>query len=74
LKVVHGSFQRLILTTGKRHFEDADLYMKYVLEQVAKDPMFRELQVETGEYWRILLFKDIYNHAGIVESSPDKLF
>lgn len=36
--------------------------------------MFKYLGLETGEYWQILLFKDIYNYAGITESNPDRLF
>jgi hypothetical protein len=36
--------------------------------------MFKHLQVETGEFWQILLFKDIYNYSGITESNPDRLF
>lgn len=36
--------------------------------------MFKHLGVETGEYYQILLFKDIQNYCGITESSPDRLF
>ena len=36
--------------------------------------MFKHLGVQTGEYWQILLFKDVSNYAGITESNPDKLY
>lgn len=36
--------------------------------------MFKFLGLQPGEYWQILLFKDIQNYSGITESNPDKLF
>ena len=72
-KVIHGSFQKVILSVGKRSYEEAESYINYVLGQVKKDPLFRELELEAGEYWRILLFKDTFDHAGITESNPNKL-
>lgn len=36
--------------------------------------MFKFLQLSTGEYWQILLFKDIQNYCGIQESNPEKMF
>ena len=29
--------------------------------------------MQVKEYWKILLFKDIYNFAGIKESQPEKV-
>ena len=36
--------------------------------------MFKYLDLQAGEFWQILLFKDIFNYSGITESNPDRLF
>lgn len=35
--------------------------------------MFSFLKLTPNEYWRIMLFKDIYNYSGIKESNPKKV-
>ena len=35
--------------------------------------MFAFIALTPSEYWRILLFKDIYNFGGIRESNPTKI-
>ena len=72
-QVVHGDFQKLILTTEKRNYEDASKHINFVLSQIKIDDMFRHLDCTAGEFWQILLWKDSFNYAGIPESNPDKM-
>jgi len=48
--------------------------MNFALAQIKQDPMFKYLQLEPGEFWQILLFKDPQNYCGISESNSEKLF
>ena len=34
--------------------------------------MFHYIELTPEEYWRILLFKDTYNHGGVKESQNDR--
>jgi len=35
--------------------------------------MFRHLDLNAGEFWQILLYKDPFNYAGIPESNPESM-
>jgi hypothetical protein len=35
--------------------------------------MFLHLNLTSGEFWKILLWKDNFNYAGFTESNPSKL-
>ena len=72
-QVVHGDFQKLILTTEKRNYEDASKHIDFILKKIKTDDMFRHLDCTVGEFWQILLWKDSFNYAGIPESNPDKM-
>lgn len=72
-QVVHGDFQKLIVTTEKRSFEEASQHIEFVLSQIKKEDMFRHLDCNAGEFWQILLWKDFFNYAGIPESNPEKM-
>lgn len=34
---------------------------------------FSCIELTPGEFWRILLYKDPFNYAGITESNPEKM-
>jgi DNA polymerase epsilon subunit 1 len=72
-KVVHADFQKLILTTDKRSYDDARSHIDFVLSQIKNEDIFRHLDCTAGEFWQILLWKDSFNYAGIPESNPDKM-
>lgn len=40
---------------------------------IKENNLFCNVNFVPSEYWKILLFKDGHNHAGIKESNPDKV-
>ena len=68
---MYGNFNKLYLHTNKRSFEEAQAQIEYMIKQVRDNKLFSWINFTPVEYWRCLLFKDIYNYAGIKESNPD---
>ena len=68
--VVHGNFHRLFIKTNKKDFEEAQTHISFVIRTINDNPLFKYINLHAQEYWKILLFKDYYNHAGIKESNP----
>lgn len=72
-QVVFGSFHKLIVATRKETFAEAERHINFVLTTIEGQDKFRNIKITPVEYWKILLFKDKYNFAGIKESDPDKI-
>lgn len=69
--VIHGNFQRLFVKTNKRDLEEAMTHINFVTKTINENPLFRYINLTPNEFWKILLFKDYYNFAGIKESNPE---
>ena len=63
----------MIVATRKDTFAEAEMHIDFVLKNIEAKERFRNIKITPVEYWRILLFKDKYNYAGIKESDPDKI-
>jgi hypothetical protein len=72
-EVVYGSFNKMYLHTKKRDFEEAKNSMEFVFRTIKENSLFSWVTFTPVEYWRCLLFKDIYNYAGIKESNPESV-
>jgi hypothetical protein len=44
-----------------------------VIHTLKQKPLFAFLNLTPTEYWRILLFKDIYNFGGVKEDGEKKI-
>lgn len=69
--VIHGNFHRIFVKTKKRDLEEAITHINFVVKTINENPMFKFISLNAQEFWKILLFKDYYNYAGIKESNPD---
>jgi hypothetical protein len=69
--VIHGNFHRLFVKTTKRDLEEVVTHINFVIKTINENSMFKYIMLQPSEYWKILLFKDYYNYAGIKESNPD---
>ena len=72
-KVIYASNGKIIISTNKRDESSASEYCNFVLKQISSDPTFEYIQIIPNTYWKVLLFKDIFNYAGVVSSSSSLL-
>lgn len=73
-KIVFANFQKIFLSTGKQTLDEAETTVKFLVQSVKETQLFSYLDLQPAEYWRILLFKDLYNYGGVKESVPDKVY
>lgn len=59
-----------MIHTERDTFEEAENFINFVIHTIKQNPMFSFIQMTPNEYYKILLFKDIYNYGGIKESNP----
>eukprot|EP01022_Parablepharisma_sp_SALTPOND_P011850 TRINITY_DN1509_c0_g2_i1.p1 TRINITY_DN1509_c0_g2~~TRINITY_DN1509_c0_g2_i1.p1 ORF type:complete len:2157 (+),score=297.67 TRINITY_DN1509_c0_g2_i1:3876-10346(+) len=74
-KIVYASFHKVIIDTGKHSYEDAQTYVDFVMRTLhtCDSSLYQYILLEPINYWRLLLFKDIYNYGGIQEAQPNKI-
>lgn len=70
-QVVHASFHKVILTTDKTTYEEAQSHINFVIQTIQNREQFRFITLQPSEFYRVLLYKDLFNWGGIRESSPD---
>ena len=71
-RIVYASFHKIIVDTQRESFDEAENFVGFVTHTLRQKPLFQNLFLAPREFWRILLFKDIYNFGGIKESNPTK--
>lgn len=63
--IVYGSFNKLIICTGKPTVERGMAYCKYLLDTIREKPLFEWLDLLPSTMWETLLFYDCANFGGI---------
>lgn len=71
-KVIYAHSDKLILSTGKYDILDAQNYCLFIIKTLISSPTFAHLSLESLRYWKLFLFKDIYNYAGVPISATEK--
>jgi DNA polymerase epsilon subunit 1 len=70
-QIVHASFHKIIVTTDKVKYEEANSHINFVIRTIQQKEQFRFITLQPTEFYKVLLFKDPFNWGGIRESSPD---
>lgn len=68
-KIVSANFQRIIICTGKRDAESASAYIEHVINTVRSKSLFEDIELETSDTWKSLIFMDDANY-GAVQDNP----
>ncbi len=72
-KIIFANLSKIIISTQKYNFAEAENYSTFILKTVISYPLFSYLNLIPRCYWKILLFKDSFNYGGITEAN-DVLF
>jgi DNA polymerase epsilon subunit 1 len=65
-EVVYAHSDKLILNTRKRSLQDAVNYCDYIVRNLTSQPSFSFISLQPTRFWRVLLFKDAVNYAGVI--------
>ena len=71
-RIVYAHSDKLIIATGKYEILDAQNYCAFVIKNLVSSPTFAYLSLECIRYWKLFLFKDIFNYAGIPITAADR--
>lgn len=63
---------KIVLSTEKTNLIAAQNYSSFILKTIISYPLFLYLTLTPIKYWKNLLFRDIYNYAGLLEESDEK--
>mmetsp|Transcript_42312 Transcript_42312/g.135440 ORF Transcript_42312/g.135440 Transcript_42312/m.135440 type:complete len:1109 (-) Transcript_42312:20-3346(-) len=63
--IVYADFNQVIIATGKRDLPSAKGYCDYLLATLRDRELFSWLVLEPKVFWRVFLFRDLHNFAGI---------
>ena len=64
-KIVYASFTKITIATDKASLRDGLAYVDFLLNSLAKKPVYKYLHMSPKKIWSSLLFLDAQNHGGI---------
>ncbi len=67
-----ASTNKLIISTGKNNYAEAENYSNFILKTIVSYPLFSYLNLNITKYWKLLMFKDQYNYGGMTEGEVNK--
>lgn len=70
-KIVYAHSDKIFLSTSKSELTDAKNYCSFIVKTIMNSGTFTYLTLESTRYWKLLMFKDIFNFAGIPFSPND---
>jgi len=70
--VVHATFTKLLISTGKPTAEHALAYFSYLRETVKSRPLFQYLAIGLDKVYACLLFMDNANYGGLTHAISDQ--
>ena len=72
--IIYADNKKIIIFNGKDNFSefqnDVDLLFKYI----KKITIFNHISLEVNTYWKLLMFRDLFNYSGILASDFDDNF
>lgn len=74
VKVIYAHSDKLIITTNKYEEQDAQNFCTFIIKTLTNTQTFAYLTLKCLRFWKVLLFKDIYNYSGIPIASEDEDF
>ena len=75
-QIVHANYSKIIVSTKKDAFENAQSYINFVVKEVQNSELFSWLHITPVQYWQGLYWLDYRNYAAncITEAGESKLF
>jgi DNA polymerase epsilon subunit 1 len=69
--IVYADFNQILLCTGKHSVESAQGYVESLRATIRSRDLFKWIEMSPEQTWHSLLYRDPYNHGGIVGCSSD---
>merc|ERR1719305_1092434 len=63
--IIFADFNRILINTKKRAFQDANTYITYISEHIRNKEMFHCINIRLSAAWDTLIWLDTANLAGV---------
>ena len=63
--IIFADFNRILISTKKRAFADANAYIEYISEHIRNKEMFHCINIRLSAAWDCLIWLDAANFAGV---------
>ena len=70
-QIIYADNRKIILFNNKSNFNDFQTNIEYLFRSIKKIAIFNHIVLTGNTYWKMLMFKDLYNYAGVPASDID---
>ena len=70
-QIIYADNRKIILFNNKSNFNDFQTNIEYLFRSIKKIAIFNHIVLTVNTYWKMLMFKDLYNYAGVPASDID---
>ena len=71
-KIVYADNKKILIYNDKSNYEDFDKSIDLLINSIKRTPIFTQICLEKNKSWKMLLFRDMYNYAGIQSVNDDE--
>ena len=71
-KIVYADNKKILIYNDKSNYEDFDKSIDLLINSIRRTPIFTQICLEKNKSWKMLLFRDMYNYAGIPSFEEDE--
>jgi DNA polymerase epsilon subunit 1 len=71
-EIIFADYKKIFIYNNKSDFNDFNVSLEYLLRTIKKIHIFNHITLTANTYWKVLLFKDNFNFAGISPSEADQ--
>jgi len=71
-KIVYADNKKILIYNNKSNYEDFDKSIDLLINSIKRTPIFTQICLEKNKSWKMLLFRDMYNYAGIQSVNDDE--
>ena len=71
-KIVYADNKKILIYNDKSNYEDFDKSIDLLINSIKRTPIFTQICLEKNKSWKMLLFRDMFNYAGIQSVNDDE--
>ena len=70
-EIIYADNRKIMLYNNKSNFNDFQTNIEYLFRSIKKISIFNHVVLTVNTYWKMLIFKDLYNYAGVPANDTD---
>ena len=69
--IVYADNKKIMIFNHKSNFNDFQTNVEFLFRSIKKIPIFNHIVLTVNSFWKLLLFKDLHNYAGVPASDEN---